>query len=137
MKILVFITVVCCLVAIIIPVSIAYVRPGSCRVNEDCLNDRQSCLQSQCTASNYSCFDGYICSSFYGKSIRGGNDLVAMACSMDSNCTAFRYNQKQSIGFLCEEFDAKNADDEWKLCEFDSGSNDTQDGNYYYYYDYE
>ena len=47
-----------------------------------------------------------------------------MACSMDSNCTAFRYNEKERLGFLCEEFDAKKSlNDEWKLCEFDSGKN--------------
>ena len=78
--------------------------------------------------NDYTCFDGYICSSFYGKSIRGSNDLVANACSMDPNCTAFRYNPKVKLGVLCKEFDAKHVskigaynEDEWKLCEFDSG----------------
>ena len=80
--------------------------------------------------SNYTCFDDYICSSFYGKSIRGSNDLVAVACSKDPNCTAFRYNPKKNIGFMCKQFDLKHTsetdgnyqEDEWKLCEFDSGN---------------
>merc|ERR1719270_2197957 len=90
MKIIVFITLVCCLVAIIIPLSIAYVGPGTCSVNEDCSNDRQYCHQSRCTATNYTCFEGYFCSSIYGKAIRGDKDLLATSCSMDTNCTAFR-----------------------------------------------
>ena len=47
---------------------------------------------------------------------------------MDPNCTAFRYNPKAKLGFLCKEFDAKHTseingynEDEWKLCEFDTG----------------
>ena len=80
--------------------------------------------------NNYTCFDGYICSSLYGKSIRGSNDLVAIACSMDPNCTAFRYNPNAQLGFLCKDFDAEHiskygygvyGEDEWKLCEFDAG----------------
>ena len=80
--------------------------------------------------SNYSCFDGYYCSSLYGKSIRGSNNLVAIACSNDPNCTAFRYNPKNNLGFLCKDFDVEHVskiglydEDEWKLCEFDSGKN--------------
>ena len=78
--------------------------------------------------NNYTCFDGYICSSLYGKSIRGSNDLVANACSMDPNCTVFRYNPKRTVGFLCKKIDPKHTykiweyeEDEWKLCEFDTG----------------
>ena len=51
-----------------------------------------------------------------------------MACSNDPNCTAFRYNPKEKVGFLCTDFDAVHLskrigydDDEWKLCEFGSG----------------
>ena len=51
-----------------------------------------------------------------------------MACSNDPNCTAFRYNPKEKVGFLCTNFDAVHEseisiydEDEWKLCEFDSG----------------
>ena len=80
-------------------------------------------------ATNYTCFDGYFCSSLYGKAIRGDKDLLAISCSMDPNCTAFRYNPKKKIGFKCTHFDPKHTseafghyqEDEWKLCEFDSG----------------
>ena len=51
-----------------------------------------------------------------------------MACSKDPNCTAFRYNPITKLGFLCEGFDPKPTskivayeEDEWKICEFDSG----------------
>ena len=78
--------------------------------------------------SNYTCFDGFICSSLYGKSIRGGRDLVAMACSIDPNCKAFRHNPKTKLGFLCKSSDVKHTskidgynEDEWKLCVIDSG----------------
>ena len=49
---------------------------------------------------------------------------------MDPNCTAFRYNPNAQLGFLCKDFDAEHiskngygvyGEDEWKLCEFDSG----------------
>ena len=48
---------------------------------------------------------------------------------MDPNCTAFRYNPKKKFGFLCKDFDPKHTsethgfyhEDEWKLCEFNSG----------------
>ena len=47
---------------------------------------------------------------------------------MDPNCTAFRYNPKAKLGFLCKEFDAEHVrkrnvytEKEWKLCEFDTG----------------
>ena len=80
------------------------------------------------SASNYTCFDGYICYSLYGKSIRGSTNSVAIACSNDPNCTAFRYNPKEKVGFLCTNFDAFHVrrirlydEDEWKLCEFGSG----------------
>ena len=48
---------------------------------------------------------------------------------MDPNCTAFRYNPKKKIGFMCKQFDPEHTsetrlyqEDEWKLCEFDSGT---------------
>ena len=54
--------------------------------------------------------------------------MVAIACAMDPNCTAFRYNPKIKLGFLCKEFDTRHTseiarydEDEWKLCKFDSG----------------
>lgn len=54
--------------------------------------------------------------------------MVAIACSMDPNCTTFRYNPETKLGFLCRDFDAKHTsfipeykEDEWTLCEFDTG----------------
>ena len=86
----------------------------------------KSCISF--SASNYTCHDDYFCSSLYGRSIRGSNDSVAMACSMDSDCKAFRYNPKTKLGFMCKEFDPKHTstiplykEGDWKLCEFDSG----------------
>ena len=84
----------------------------------------KSCISF--SAGNYTCHDDYFCSSLYGRSIRGSNDSVAMACSKDSDCKAFRYNPKTKLGFMCKEFDPKHSlpkyvEGDWKLCEFDSG----------------
>ena len=65
--------------------------------------------------------------------------MVAIACSNDPNCTAFRYNPSAELGFLCKDFDAGHINkygiygedewtfmnDEWKLCEFDAGKDNS------------
>ena len=78
--------------------------------------------------SNYTCYDGWFCTSLYGRLIRSSIDSVAMACSMDSNCKAFWYKQKTNFGFMCKEIDRiktplvhENGFEVWQIFEFDSG----------------
>ena len=87
-------------------------------------------------ANNYTCFDGYYCTEFYGNSIRGNNDSTALACSLDLKCKAFRYSRKNGFGFKCKNFEPKSTKaseiarsivgeydkDEWALCKFGSGN---------------
>ena len=91
-------------------------------------------------ANDYTCFDGYYCTSFYGNSIRGNNDSIAKACSLDSNCKAFRYSWKKGYGFKCKKFEPKSTmvneivrliageyeQDEWSICRFGSGKKDNR-----------
>ena len=60
-----------------------------------------------------------------------------MACSLDSNCKAFRYSRKNRFGFKCKSFDPKSIVkddiitqtifggyeiDDWTICKFGSGN---------------
>jgi len=94
-------------------------------MQEDCSNDRQSCINSYCVANNYTCWNGYFCSSLYGNSISGSKDFIAMECSSDVNCSAFRYSPSNGYGFKCKNSFPINAEDsgyqkdDWELCTFD------------------
>ena len=80
-------------------------------------------------ANNYTCSNGYYCSSLYGKSISGSKDFIAMDCSSDANCSAFRYSPKNGIGFKCKDSypisteDRGYDKDDWEICNFDLGKN--------------
>ena len=89
-------------------------------------------------ATNYTCWKGYYCSSLYDYAIWEGIDSVALACSSDSNCKAFRYNPNDGFGFKCTEFDLTKSSifrdnyyalynrykkEDWILCSFESGQN--------------
>ena len=80
--------------------------------------------------NNYTCRNGYYCSSFYGNSISGSNDSIAMECSSDVNCSAFRYSPKNGFGFKCKDSNPTSyvesygyEKNDWTLCKFDSGKN--------------
>ena len=71
-------------------------------------------------AKQYSC-QPRICSlASDARSVRGNKDSVAWACSMDSNCKAFRHSSKHGIGFLCNPSDNQTDDgyEDWELCTF-------------------
>ena len=68
----------------------------------------------------YKCFVGR-CSSMYGKHINGNNDSLAFACALDPNCKAYRYSEKNNLGYLCNDSDARYSYDDWKLCSKDPG----------------
>ena len=71
-------------------------------------------------AKQYSC-QPRICSlASDARSVRGNKDSVAWACSMDSNCKAFRHSSKHGIGFLCNPSDNQTDDgyEDWELCSF-------------------
>ena len=68
----------------------------------------------------YSCLKGY-CSSFYGNSIHGTNDSVALACGRDPKCKAFRYSSQHGFGYLCNDLVRKQGYDDWESCGFWSG----------------
>jgi len=102
---------------------------GTCTKQEDCSKDRQSCINSHCVVNNYTCFNGYYCSSFYGNSISGSKDFIAMECSSDVNCRAFRYSPKNGFGFKCKDSHPTNngmsygyEKNDWTLCKFDSAT---------------
>ena len=65
--------------------------------------------------NSYTCFQGY-CDSIYGKHIKSTNDSLALECSKDPKCKAFRYSTKYGLGYLCNDFDVRNAYEDWLLC---------------------
>ena len=82
------------------------------------------------SVNNYTCWNGYYCSSLYGNSISGSKDSIAMECSSDVNCSAFRYSPKNGFGFKCKDSYPTNEGmsegyekNDWTLCNFESGKN--------------
>ena len=68
----------------------------------------------------YTCFPGR-CSSMYGQHITGNNDSVALACTTDPRCKAFRHSAKSGFGHLCAGSEARNGYDDWVLCTINPG----------------
>ena len=77
-------------------------------------------MLSNILVNPYKCFPGR-CPSFYGPPISGNTDRVALACSIDPKCVAFRHSTKHGFGYLCGESDAMNSYDDWVLCKIDPG----------------
>ena len=68
------------------------------------------------------CFDAQCSLSFYGHSIKGSKDSVAMECASDPDCKAFRYSLRYGTGFFCKDTDAikQLRYEDWELCSFGS-----------------
>ena len=69
----------------------------------------------------YECYPGR-CESIYGHYIQGDNDSVAIACTKDPKCKAFRFSAKLNFGYFCAKSDIRKTYDDWKTCKVNPGN---------------